>query len=66
MPVVMIGTAEPADELDDRVLVADLDVAVAAGAAIELAGDAADEPGLVALFGGSFEAPPHTRQSVEL
>ena len=51
VPVVMVGAAEPVDELDDRVLVADLDVAVAAGAAVELARDPADQPGLVALFG---------------
>jgi hypothetical protein len=37
VPVVVLGAAEPTDELDDRVLGADLDVSVAAGAAVELA-----------------------------
>ena len=41
---------------------ADLDVAVAAGAAVELAGDAADQPGLVALFGQAAQAPADARQ----
>src|SRR6202012_3266266 len=43
VPVVVVGAAEPAHELDDGVLVADLDVAMATGAAVELAGDAADQ-----------------------
>ena len=40
---------------------ADLDVAVAAGAAVELARDAADQPGLVALFGEAAQAPALAR-----
>ena len=62
----MVGAAEPAHVLDDGVLVADLDVAVAAGAVVALAGDAADQPGLVALFGQPAQAPAHARQAVEL
>src|SRR5882724_3303972 len=42
VPVVMVGAAEPPHVLDDRVLLADRDVAVTAGAVVELAGDTAD------------------------
>ena len=63
--MVVVGAAEPAHVLDDRVLVADLDVTVAAGAAVELARDPADQPGLVALFGDALEAPADARLAIE-
>jgi len=49
MPVVVIGATGAAHVVDDHVLGADLDLAMASRAAIELAGDAADQPYLVTL-----------------
>jgi hypothetical protein len=66
MPVVVLGAAETVDVLDDRVLVAELDVTVAAGAAVQLPRDPTDQPSLVTLFGDPLEAPSHTRLSVKL
>ena len=66
VPMVVLGAAEPVDVLDDRVLVAELDVTVTTGAAIELPRDPADQPGLVTLFGDPLEAPSHAWLSVEL
>src|SRR5215213_11968145 len=66
VPVVVVCAAEPADELDDGVLLADRDLAMAAGAAVELAGDAADQVDLVALFVDPGEAPADARLSLEL
>src|SRR5215213_521395 len=57
VPVMVLGSTGAVHVLDDRVLGADLDLAVAAGTAVELAGDAADQPRLVALVGQSAQAP---------
>src|SRR4051794_22565824 len=65
MPVVVFGAAEAEHILDDDVIAADLDFAVAGRAAVELAGDGADQPGLVALFGRATQAPAFVRQAVE-
>src|SRR4051794_4869006 len=64
--MVVVCAAEAADELDDSVLLADGDLTVAAGAAVELAGDAADQVDLVALFVDAGEAPANARLSLEL
>jgi hypothetical protein len=61
VPVMVFGTAEAKDVLDDDVLAAYLDLAMAGGAAVELAGDAPDHPGLVPLFGEPAEAPAFVR-----
>src|SRR3954453_2832537 len=57
VPVMVLGPSGPVHVLDDRVLGADLDLSVTARAAVELAGDAADQPGLVAFVGESAKAP---------
>ena len=57
VPVVVLGAAEAQHVLDDGVLGADLDVAVATGAAVELLRDAADQPGLVAFVVVAAQAP---------
>src|SRR3954467_8945255 len=64
--MVVVCAAEAADELDDGVLLPDRDLAVATGAAVELAGDAADQVDLVALFVDAGEAPANARLSLEL
>jgi hypothetical protein len=64
--MVVLGAAEAVDVLDDRVLVAELNVTVTTGAAIELPRDPADQPCLVTLFGDPLEAPSHTWLSIEL
>jgi hypothetical protein len=64
--VVVLGATEAVDVLDDRVLVTELNVTVAAGAAVQLPGDPTDQPCLVTLFGDPLEAPSHTWLSVEL
>ncbi len=51
MPVVVVGAAFAQDVLDDHVGLTDLDAPVTAGARVELLGDAADQPGLIALGG---------------
>src|SRR5690349_14429062 len=63
---MVFGAAEAEDVLDDDVLAADLDLAVAGGAAVELARDAADQPGLVALFGDPAQAPAFVWQAGEV
>jgi len=54
----MVGAPGAAYVVDDYVLVADLDRSVASGAAIELGGDAANQPGLVSLGVQGTEAVP--------
>lgn len=63
VPVMVFGAAEAKDVLDDDVLRANLDVPVAGRAAVELAGDTADQPGLVALFGDAPQAPAFIRKA---
>lgn len=57
VPVVMLGAAEAHHVLDHDVLIADPDVPVTPGAAVELLGDAADQPRLVALEVEALQAP---------
>jgi hypothetical protein len=64
--MVVLGAAEAMDVLDDRVLVAELNVTVTTGAAVQLPRDPTDQPSLVTLFGDPLEAPSHTWLSVEL
>lgn len=56
MPVVVVTSAEAPDVMDDDVVGADLDLAVTAGTAVELARDPANEPRLVTLVGEADEA----------
>jgi hypothetical protein len=56
MPVVVIGAPCSADVVDDDVLGPDRDLAMATGAAIELARDAPDQPGLMPLRGEAAKA----------
>ena len=65
VPVVVLGAAEPAHVLDDDVVGPDRDLAVTAGAAVELLGDRADQPDLVAPVGLAEEAGARVRQSLE-
>src|SRR6478735_10524125 len=66
VPVMVFGAAEAEDVLDDDVLAADLDLTVTGRAAVELARDAADQPGLIALFGDAAQAPAFVRQPREV
>jgi polyisoprenoid-binding protein YceI len=50
VPVVVFCSTEAEDVLDDDVLAANFDLPITGRAAVELAGDATDQPGLVALF----------------
>src|SRR5680860_1416398 len=54
---MVFGPAQPQHVLDDRVLAADRDVAVAAGAAVQLLTEAADQPELVAFVVVTAQAP---------
>ena len=65
MPVVVLGAADPAHVLDDHVLGADRDLAVAARAAVELLRDRADQPRLIALGGGADEAGAGVGKALE-
>ena len=65
VPVVVLGAADPPHVLDDDVLGPDRDLAAAAGTAIELLRDRADQPRLVALVGVADEARPRVRQILE-
>ena len=53
---MVFGAAEAQDVLDDGVLAADRDVAVAAGTAVELLAEAADQPDLVACIVAAAQA----------
>src|ERR1044072_4385309 len=57
VPVVVFGAAQSENVLDDGVLTADGDVPVAAGTAIELLSEAADQPDLIALVIATAQAP---------
>src|SRR5262245_37899198 len=63
VPVMVFVATQAKDVLDDDVLAADLDLAVTGGAAVELARDAPDQPGLVALVGQAAHAPAFVGQA---
>jgi len=65
MPVMMIGAACAANVVDDYVIAADRDLAVTSGAAVELAGDRANQPRLVALVGEPAKAGASIGKAVE-
>src|SRR6266571_5342727 len=65
VPVVMVGAAGPPHVLNDHVVSADRDLAVATGTAVELARDPADQPRLVALLGEAAEAGARIGQAFE-
>ena len=65
MPVVVLGAADPVHVLDDDVIGSDRDLPVAAGTAVELLGDRADQPGLVALVGAADEAGARVGEALE-
>ena len=66
MPVVVLGSADTTDVLDDHVLGADLNFVMAAGAVVQLLRDRANKPGLVALRRIALQTPATIRQSIHV
>src|SRR4029453_6062062 len=66
MPVVVVGAADAAHVMDDDVVGADLDRAVAPRAPVQLARDVPDQPRLVALVGQPAKAVAGVGEAVEV
>jgi hypothetical protein len=63
---MVVRSAEATDVVDDHVVGPDVDLTVAAGTAIQLRGDPADEPRLVALIGEADEGGALVRKALRV